>query len=203
MVAKPKAEIIKRPAEKIGGDIKKTAWNAALESFIILVFGILIAVWPDATISIVANILGAIFIINGLYKIINYLVIQGQKNYLNDSLLAGVISFLIGIAILLVGGDIANVFRVIIGIWVIYESLVRINAAIKLHSAGANTWSYLLAIALIMLGLGLFITFNTGAVIQLIGIVMIIVGAIGIVGDVMFIRQIDIVVDKVTKAFKH
>ena len=98
-----------------------------------------------------------------------------------------------------IGEDIAKIFRVIIGIWMIYEALVRVNTAIKLNAAGVKVWSYILIIALVMLALGIFVTFNTGAVVQLIGWVMVITGIVGIVGDIMFIQQVNTVVEKLTK----
>ena len=81
----------------------------------------------------------------------------------------------------------------------IYESLVRVNTSIKLHAAGVKVWSYILVIALVMLALGVFVTFNTGAVVQLIGWMMILTGIVGIVGDIMFIQQINTVIEKLTK----
>lgn len=194
-----KVEIIKRPIEKLGWDLKKSAWSAAIESLAIMIFGILLVSWPDITIIVVANILGAIFIVSGVYQIINYFVIKGQDDFFNNGLLSGVIALLIGIAAIVIGEDIANVFRIIIGIWMIYESLVRVNTAIKLHSTGVKVWSYILIIALMMLALGIFVTFNSGAVVQLIGWMMIATGIIGIVGDIMFIQQINTVVEKLTK----
>ena len=194
-----KVEIIKRPVEKIGWDLKKTAWSSAIESLVIMIFGILLVAWPDMTIVVIANVLGTIFIINGIYQIINYFVVKGQNDFFNNGLLTGVISFLIGVAAIIIGEDIANVFRVIIGIWIIYESLVRVNTAIKLHAANVKTWSYILAIALVMLALGVFVTFNSGAVVQLIGWMMILAGVIGIIGDGMFIQQVNTVVEKLTK----
>lgn len=194
-----KVEIIKRPIEKLGWDLKKSAWSAAIESLAIMIFGILLVSWPDVTIIVVANILGAIFIVSGVYQIINYFVVKGQNDFFNNGLLSGVIALLIGIAAIVIGEDIANVFRIIIGIWMIYESLVRVNTAIKLHSTGVKVWSYILIIALMMLALGIFVTFNSGAVVQLIGWMMIATGIIGIVGDIMFIQQINTVVEKLTK----
>ena len=194
-----KVEIIKHPAEKIGWDIKKSAWSSAIESLIIMVFGILLVSWPNIAIIVVANILGAIFIISGIYQIINYFVVKGQNDFFNNGLLSGVIAMLIGIAAIVIGEDIANIFRIIIGIWMIYESLVRVNTAIKLHSAGVKVWSYILIIALMMLALGIFVTFKDGAVVELIGWMMIITGIVGIVGDAMFIQQINKVVEKLTK----
>ena len=73
------------------------------------------------------------------------------------------------------------------------------NTAIKLHSAEVKVWSYILIIAIMMLALGIFITFNSSAIPQLIGWIMILTGIIGIVGDTIFIQQINNVVEKLTK----
>lgn len=194
-----KVEAIKSPAKQISWDIKKSAWAAVIESLVIMIFGILLIAWPDITIVVIANILGAILIIGGVYQIINYFVVKGHQDFFNNGLLAGVVSMLIGIAAIVIGEEIADVFRVIIGIWMIYEALVRANTAIKLHSAGVHTWSYILIIALAMLALGIFVTFNTGALVQLIGWMMVLAGVIGIIGDIMFIQQISTVTDHLTK----
>ena len=195
----PKVEMIKRPIEKLGWDLKKSAWSAVAESILIMIFGILLVAWPDITIVVIANILGAIFIVSGIYQIINYFVVKGQNDFFNNGLLSGVVALLIGIAAIVIGEDIANIFRIIIGIWMIYESLVRVNTAIKLHSAGIKVWSYILIIAIMMLALGIFVTFNSGAVVQLIGWMMILTGIVGVVGDAMFIQQINTVIEKLTK----
>jgi len=194
----PKAEIIKRPVERVGWDLKKSAWFGAIESIIILIFGILMVVWPGMTIVVIANILGAIFIISGLYQIINYFVIKGQNDFFNNSLLRGIIVLLIGIAAIVIGEDLASIFRVIIGIWMIYESLVRMNTAIKLHSVGVKAWSYVLVIAICMLVVGIFVTFNTGAIISLIGWMMILSGIFGIVSDIVFIQYVDKITNIIT-----
>jgi len=194
-----KAEVIKRPIEKLNWDLKKSAWSAAIESILIMLFGILLVVWPDITVVVIANILGGILIVSGAYQIINYFVVKGQNDFFNNGLLAGVIAILVGIAAIVIGKDIANIFRIIIGIWMVYESLVRVNTAIKLHAVGVKIWSYILVIALVMLALGVFVAFNSGAAIQLIGWVMILTGIVGIVGDMMFLQQINTVVDKITK----
>ncbi len=195
-----KVEIIKRPVEQVSWNIKKSAWSAAVESLVIMIFGILLVAWPDVTVLVLANVMGAIFIASGIYQIINYFVVKGQQDFFNNGLLSGVVSLLVGIAAIVIGEDIANVFRIIIGIWMIYEALVRVNTSIKLHAAGVKIWRYVLIIALIMLVLGVFVTFNAGAVIQLIGWMMILTGIVGVVGDMMFVQQVNNVVEKLTKS---
>ena len=46
-----------------------------------------------------------------------------------------------------------------------------------------------------MLVIGIFVTFNSGAVITLVGWMMIVSGIIGIVGDTVFIQYVNKVVD--------
>lgn len=193
-----KAEIIKRPLDQVSGDLKKTAWSAIIESLVLIILGILFLVLQDTMVQILAYIVGAFFIVKGGFQIINYFMIKGQNDFLNNDLLAGVVSVLVGIAALVVGDNIANVFRIIIGIIIIYESLVRINTATKLAAAKINVWKYIIIIALIMLVLGVFVTFNQGAIITLIGWMMIATGVVGIIGDVMFIQHVNQIVDKLT-----
>lgn len=192
-----KAEIINRPVEQVGNDIKKSAWLAVIESLTIIIMGVLFIAWPDYMVRIISYIFGIFFIIKGAFQIINYFVEKGQNDFFNNELLVGVISVLLGVAAIAVGAEIANVFRVVLGIWLVYESLVRINTAIKLSVAGIPVWKYILLIGLGILLLGVFVVFNDVTVV--IGWMMIIAGIIGIFGDVLFMQQIDNLISKITK----
>lgn len=194
-----KAEIIKRPAEQIGGEIKKSAWSAIFGSLGLVVLGILFLVFQDQMIKVIAYIIGAFLIVKGGFQIINYYTNKGQYDFFNDGLLSGVVAILLGIAAIVAGEDIAGVFRVVIGVLIIYESLVRINTAIKMSAAKIPSWQYILVIALIMMASGIFIVCNSGAVITLIGWIMIAAGIFGIVGDAMFIQHVNTVIEELTK----
>ena len=191
-------EVIKQPVEKIGGALKKNAWAAIFESIVTVVLGILLIAWPDTIIKIIAYVVGVFLIIKGAYQTINYFIVKGQNDFFNNNLLSGVISLLLGLALILIGEEIINVFRIIIGIWMIYEALVRINTAIKLHAVGISAWKYVLILAIMVLVLGIFVTFYSGAVVTLIGWMMILAGVIGIVSDTMFIQYVDKVSNIIT-----
>lgn len=193
-----KVEIIKRPIEKVSDNLKQSAWMAVIESLATALIGIFLVAWPDVVIKIIAYIVGVFFVVKGAYQVIDYFVVKGQNDFFNNGLLTGVISVLVGITALVMGEEIANVFRIVIGIWMIYESLVRMNTAIKLHAAGIQVWRYILILALIMLVLGVFVTFYSGAVVALVGWMMILVGIVGIVGDVIFIQYVNAIVEKLT-----
>jgi uncharacterized membrane protein HdeD (DUF308 family) len=195
----PKAEIVKRPIERVSNDIKRSAWSAVIESLALIVLGILFIILQDTMVRVLAYIIGVFFIVKGGFQIITYFMEKGQHDFFNNNLLSGVIAVLIGVAALVVGEDIATVFRVILGIIIIYESLTRINIALKLASANIDTWKYILIVALLILVIGIFITFYSGAVITMVGWMMILTGIIGIVGDVMFIQHVNNLVERLTK----
>ena len=169
-----KVEIIKRPVDQAGSTVKKAAWSAVLESTILMVLGLLCILWPDTVVTLIAFIVGGFFIVRGGVIIISYFMEEGHKDYFNNKLLSGVICVLLGIAALVAGQAIAQVFSVVVGILIIYESLVRLNTATKLRAANVNNWKQLIVIALIMM----------------------VIGIIGIVGDVIFIQHVNMVIDK-------
>lgn len=201
-MATPKAKIIERPIDQISSNLKKTAWSSMFEALALIILGILFVIWPDTMVKILAYIVGAFFIVKGSFAVANYYMQKGQQDFFNNGLFSGVVCILVGVAALIIGEDIARIFRVIIGILIIYESLIRINTASKLYSVGVTTWRYILALAIIMLVMGVIITFSTGAIISLIGAVMIITGIIGLVGDVIFVQHVNTVVDKLTSKEK-
>lgn len=193
-----KAEIIKKPAEKISNNLKQSAWMAIFESLATAILGIFLIAWPDVVIKVIAYVVGIFLIIKGGFQVINYFVVKGQNDFFNNGLLFGIISVLIGIVALVMGEEIANVFRIVIGIWMIYEALVRMNTAIKLHAAKIDAWKYVVLLALCMLVVGIFVVFYSGAVVTLIGWMMVLMGVFGIISDITFIQYVNELARKLT-----
>ena len=189
-----KSEIIKRPIEKFGTNVKKTAWSSILESLSILALGILFIIWPDTMIQFIAYIIGAIFLVKGLIDIMVYFM--DQKNAYSNLLLSGLIAACIGLAALVAGPNIADIFRIIIGIFLIYEALVRVSSAVKLYYAKINLWKFVAILAFIIMVLGIFVIANSAAAI--IGWIMVVAGAISIISDAIFIKYVDKIMEVLT-----
>ena len=196
-MANPKVEIIKRPIEQASSNIKKSAWSSAFESFAILVLGILFVIWPDTMMQAVAYIIGAILLVKGGFEIISYFI--DEKNTFSNLLLSGLVSTFIGIVVMIMGPNIANVFRIVIAIFLVYESLVRVSSAVRLYQAGLKIWEAVAILALIIMVLGIFVAVNDAA--SIIGWALVVAGLMGIIGDVIFIRHIDKVVASITGSF--
>lgn len=195
-MANPKTRPIAHSIKKMGSNVKQSAWTSIMESLVTLILGILFVIWPDFMIKIVAYVIGVVLIAKGVFDLATYF--SDKRNVYSNLLLSGIISTLIGIAALIAGPNIANVFRIIIGIFLIYEALTKLNSAIKLYYAKINLWRFVLSLALVILVLGIFVTFNDTAAV--IGWTMVIAGLIGIISDIAFIQQVDKVVEILTES---
>lgn len=187
---KPKVEIMTKSG------LRRTAWSSTLESILTIVFGVLLVVWQDDIVRIIAYLVGGFLLLKGGFTIASYLFSKEQKKGLNGELVLAIVTFLIGVVIFAVGEQIADVFRVLVGVLIIYEGLIRLDNAMKLRSAEVVNWSAVMAIAIIMLTFGMFLVFFNGAMAFLIGWFLIVTGLIGLFSDVMFMQNTSALLEK-------
>lgn len=171
--------------------VKSTSWMAILESIIVGVLG-LILIWnPEGMLKLIFYVVGIFLIVKGVYHIVNYFAIHGKYDFYNNDLLYGIIALVFGVIAVILWEQLSSAIGIVVGAWMIYGALVRLNSAIKLHAAGVKEWFYVLLLSLVMLALGIYMVVSVGAVITVVGWVMIAAAIIGIIEDVVFIRNID------------
>lgn len=176
--------------ETIEKIFKKTGWISILTSIIFAVLGGILIWKPNETIKVISYILGSIFIIIGIAKTINYFLSKGKYELYNYNLVFGLMAVVLGIITICCSDTIGAIFRIIIGIWIVYSSLVRFNLSLKLKSMDVKMWIYSLILAMLMFVCGLYIALNSGSVVMTIGIVMVIYSIIDIVEDVIFMKNV-------------
>ena len=89
----------------------------------------------------------------------------------------------------------SNVIGIVVGAWMIYGALVRMNSAIKLHASGVKDWFYVMLLSLVMLALGIYMVISVGAVLAVVGWVMIAAAVVGIIDDAVFMKNIDAITE--------
>lgn len=169
---------------------KKTGWISILESILFAILGAILIWKPEGTLQVISCILGIIFIAIGIYKILNYFMAKGKYNLYNHDLIYGLMAIVIGIVTMIYSSTIGSLFRIIIGIWIIYSSFIRISLSIKLKAMNIQAWIYSLIVAIIMFLCGIYVTMNAGAVIVTIGIMMIIYAIMDIIEDIVFMKNV-------------
>ncbi len=172
---------------------KSTSWMAILESLIVGALGVMLLINPDGMFKVIFYVVGIFLIIKGVYKIINYFAVHGKYDFYNNDLLYGIIALVFGILAVVLWEQLGKLIGIAVGAWMIYGALVRMNTAIKMHTAGIKEWFYVLLLSMIMLALGIYMVISASAVPMVIGWIMIAAAGIGIVDDVLFIRHLDAV----------
>lgn len=170
--------------------LKKSGWISILESLVIAILGIVLVCMPEVTVRIIATILGVVFIIVGIFKLIRYFAEKGASNFYNYDLIYGLTAIVIGIVAMVYMNEIGSVFRIMIGIWILYTAILRINTSIQLKKVNNKIWIYSLILAIIMFACGLFVILNRGAIIITIGSIMIGYSIIDIIEDIIFMKNL-------------
>lgn len=170
--------------------LKNTGWSAIVESIVFIVLGIILTFKPEETVKIISGILGAIFIIIGIYKVIRYFVRKENENFYNYDLVYGLTAIIIGIVVMVYLSIIGSILRVAIGTWIVYTSFIRINSAIHMKRIGSKICFFSLILAFFIFACGLYMILNSGAIIRTIGIAMIVYSTIDIIENLIFIKNV-------------
>lgn len=170
--------------------LKKTGWTSLFISLLFAIIGIVLMVNPEGTIKLASNALGILFILIGSYKILTYFMTKGKYELYNYDIAYGIMAIIIGIVTIVYSRQIVSMFRIIIGIWILYSSVMRITFSLKLRKIDSYAWIGGLIIALLMLVCGLFIIFNEGAILVTIGTAILIYSVLDIVESGIFIKNV-------------
>lgn len=168
--------------------LKKSGWTDIFVSLLFVLFGIMLITRPESIISIISILLGAICIIIGVLKLIDYYSTEKQDNYI---LAVSVVAIITGIIIMFCSDIILSVFRIIIGIWIIYSGLMNLQTTIVWKNYQSKLWIITILLAIIMIILGIYILINNGAVLQIIGGIIVTYGVTDIIENFIFIKKID------------
>lgn len=168
--------------------LKKASWSDIIISIIFVIFGIFLVSNPDTIISMISIILGAIFIAMGVFKVMEYVSKGKQDTYL---LGIGAVAILIGIIIMFCTGIILSLFRIIMGIWIIYSGIMNLQTAVKWKDLQSRLWLATVIGAAILIIAGIYVLINSGAILQTIGAIIIIYGVIDIIERIIFIKNVD------------
>lgn len=172
---------------------RTASWVAILEAVVVGVLGGLLVTNPDGILRVIFYVVGIFLIVKGVYKIVNYFAVHGKYDFYNNDLLYGIIALIFGILSVVLWEKLSGAIGLVVGAWMIYGSLVRMNTAIRLHAAGVKSWFYVLLIAMVMLALGIYMIISVGVVIQVIGWIMIAAAVLSVVDDAIFMRHLDAV----------
>lgn len=171
--------------------LKKTGWTSIITSVVTAIIGIVIIGNPMVTMKIVAYVLGSLFIAFGVIKLINYFVAKGAYDFYNYEMIYGILAIIIGIVTIAYSNTIATIFRMIIGVWILYSGVMRFGLVLKLKTLEIKEWKYALIIAVLILICGVYVLVKAETIGIAIGIAVLIYSIMDIIEGVIFLRNVD------------
>lgn len=175
--------------EYISKIFKKTGMYSLISSIVFAVLGLILIVNPEATITVISYIFGIMFMLIGAYKATNYFINKGNYDLYNYDLAFGIIAIVLGIVTIAYGKQIITIFRILVGLWIIYSAIMRLSLSLKLKTLGTDAWGYSLAIAIVMLICGIYVI-TTNIIMVTIGIAILVYSILDIIENVIFLSNI-------------
>lgn len=171
--------------------IKKSGWTGIITSIIFAILGIVLIVNPNGVLKFVSVILATIFIVFGIVKIMQYFTAKGNYNFYNYDFIYGIISIIVGIVTLCFLGTIETILRIIIGLWIIYSGIIRLDFSFKLKSMELKSWIPVIVLAILMMICGIVVIATKGALVSTIGIFILIYSIMDLIESIIFMKNVN------------
>ncbi len=160
-----------------------------VRAIVLIVVGVILAVWTAASLDVMARTLAILLFIIGAVLIITYLVRKEKSFTISGGFVAGIIIAAIGAWIFANPGKFTDFIPKLFGIFILVSGLSNLGQTVSLIRYKSSTWWVSLIIALVTAFLGAFLFFNpTNAkeiAVTLIGAFLIIDGVTNLITAVL------------------
>ena len=170
--------------------LTKSGMSNILVSIIFGLFGVILCVFHEGVVKLISCLIGLLFLMIGVARLVNYVKGRGRGEYFNFDLFCGLIATLAGIIAIIYTDAIGTILRIIVGAWIIYSGITRTYLSLKIKSFKSSIWLFSLILSILIIIFGMYIILNSGAIITLIGSLMIAYSIIDIIESIIFIRKL-------------
>ena len=140
--------------------IRKLGRNSIIISMILLVFGLFMFTRPISTINILMMIFGCLLVIDGLVHLVSYFSIKNEFRLYSNELAQSIIYIILGFLLVCNYNTISSFLPMVLGIWIIVDSIFKIQISLNIRDIYNSHWGILLAMSIISALLGMVILIN-------------------------------------------
>ena len=163
---------------------KKLKWNLILMSLLYLALGIFLLMVPGTALNVVCCALGGVVLACAAVQLVRYFVVERGVFQSQLTLISGLVCLALGVFLLLRSDIVVSILPIVFGLFVIFDSLGRIQNALDLRRCEYPSWKGFLLLPVLSVVLGVVLVINPfGAMetlVMAIGIILIVEGAINL-----------------------
>lgn len=169
--------------------VKRIKLDFVIEAVVMIVVGIVLAVWTEVSLDIMARVLAILLILVGGIFIISYFIHKERNLASSGGLGVGIVIAAIGCWIFINPGTFTDFIPKLFGLFIIVSGINNLVQTISLIRYKSKTWIASLIITIITFALGAFLLFNpTDAkeiAVTLIGAFLIIDGVTNLITSIL------------------
>ena len=163
---------------------KKLKWNLILMSVLYLGLGVFLLLVPGTALNVVCYALGAVVLACAVVQLVRYFAVERGVFQSQLTLISGLVCLGLGAFLIIRSDIVVRILPIVFGLFVIFDSLGRIQNALELRRCQYSSWKGFLLLALLSIALGVVMIVDPfGAMetlVMAIGIILIVEGALNL-----------------------
>ena len=140
--------------------LKKNKTNVIASALLCIALGVVLVVWPDMSVQIACMAIGAVLILNGISRLINFIFKRDGSLFSQMNLVMGIIITVIGVWIILQPAKVVAMIPILVGIIIIIHGINNLQQAVSLCQSRYDKWWIALILGLLTAGFGVLLIFN-------------------------------------------
>ena len=163
---------------------KKLKWNLILMSLLYLGLGFFLLLVPGTALNVVCYALGAVVLICAVVQLVRYFAVERGIFQSQLTLISGLVCLALGAFLIIRSDIVVRILPIVFGLFVIFDSLGRIQNALELRRCNYESWKGFLALALLSVVLGVVMIMNPfgtmETLVMAIGVILIVEGTLNL-----------------------
>ena len=143
-------------SEQLMKNVRLFKLDQILLPILTIILGILFLIWPEASLQIIARIVGVVLVISGICSAVFFFRSSSRLLLHSGILCIGMINIVIGIWILYAPDFIIALMPKLIGLLLLVNGIVTFTAAVTLAKSNYSRWWITLILSIIIFAAGIF-----------------------------------------------
>lgn len=140
--------------------LKKIKTNVIASALLCIALGVVLVIWPDMSVQITCMAIGAVLILNGISRLVNFIFRRDGSLFSQMNLIMGIIITVIGVWIILQPAKVIAMIPILVGIIIIIHGVNNLQQAVNLCQSRYDKWWIALILGLLTVAFGILLIFN-------------------------------------------
>ena len=140
--------------------LKQLKWNLILLAVIFIALGIVLILWPGATMKTICYLLAAMLLAIGVVSLINYLRKDISGIIYRYDLVVGLCAILGGILVIVKVDKLTDLIPAVLGFLVTMSGIMKMQNSVDMLRLGHGTWHVGFAMAIVNIVAGIVLLMN-------------------------------------------